>query len=282
MTARALDTGAIAASLILALAAGAAAQTAGECPPQEVTGFAEPSAIVEVAAREPGILAKVLVHEGQQVSTGDVLAELDKSLAQADVESARMRAAASGRVEVAEARLALANERLAEMNKLKRSGAARPLEMIAVRAEAAIAAAELQAARDDRLSFAADLARAEARLRLLEIRAPIDGLVDEIHREVSEFVGSNGDPRVVTLLQGDPLQIDFFAPAACLVETEPGTLVEVATAPPSEPLEATVIDLGREIDAATGMRRFRVEIANDGLSLLSGQRMVISLPQGGM
>lgn len=281
MTRRRCDRVLLASGLILSFTLLGTPARAQDCAPQQVTGFAEPSAIVEVAARESGILAAVMVTEGQRVSAGDILAELDKTLALADVETVRIRASASGRLAVAEARLALAQERLVEMTKLKRSGAARPLEMITVEAEAAIATAEFEVARDDQLSLAADLARAEARLKLLEIRSPVDGIVDELHREVSEFVGSNGDPRVATLLQNDPLHIDFFSPAECLVGTTVGTRVMIQMVPIEALLPATVIDLGREIDAPTGMRRFRVALANADLSMLSGQRAVISMPQTG-
>lgn len=259
------------------VASGANAQSPEACEDQVLRGFTEPTAIVEVASREPGLLAHMHVKPGERVEAGALLAELDKTVAEADADAARSRATASGRVEVAEARNALARERLAEMDKLRRSGAARRLELIAARAEAAITAAEVQAAEDERAGAAADLARAEARLTLFDIVAPISGVVREVHRRVGEFVGAAGDPRVVTLLDDQQLEIDFFAPYPCLIDVSPGMKADMRFGP-SGSRSGEIIELGVEIDAATGLRRIRVAIENTDAAILSGQRAELNVP----
>ena len=258
-------------------ASGGSALPSETCEDQVLYGFTEPTAIVEVASREPGLLAHMHVKPGVRVEAGALLAELDKTLAEADTASARSRAMATGRTEVAEARSALARERLSEMEKLRRSGAARRLELIAATAEAAITAAEVRVAEDERADSAADLARAEARLALLDIVAPISGIVREIHRRVGEFVGAGGDPRVVTILDDHQLEIDFFAPFLCLINTEPGMNVDLLF-DPSQVRSGEIIELGVEIDAATGLRRVRVAIDNTDAAILSGQRAELNLP----
>ncbi|MEM9043709.1 MAG: efflux RND transporter periplasmic adaptor subunit [Pseudomonadota bacterium] len=248
------------------------------CTPQKIQGFTEPAAIVDVASREPGLLAQMHVMAGERVQAGKILAELDKTLALTDVAAAKSRADATGRIQAAEARATLARNRLAEIQKLRRSGAARPLEVVAAEADAAITEAELKVAKDDRTGLIADLARAEARLTLLDIVAPIDGVVHEIHRETGEFVGASGDPRVLTLLDDGTLEIDFFAPFDCVRLYETGDRLDVVVGE-SAAQPSSILELASEVDAATGLRRIRVSIDNPNSTLLSGQRAALELPQ---
>lgn len=253
-----------------------------DCNIQEATGFTEPAAMVDVAAREPGIVADVKVDPGDRVRTGDVLAELDKTLTLAELNSARGRAEATGRLSVAEAKLDQASRRMAELAKLEKAKATRPLELLTARAELAIAEAELQAARDERHVAEIDALGVEAKLSLLDVRAPFDGVVNEVHRKASELVGAGGDARVVTLFKLDRLHADFFVPFGCIGEIGKGASLNVTLARLDRRIEARVRNLGLEIDAPTGMRRISLEIDNRDYELLGGERLVLELPVGGL
>ncbi len=266
---------------ILALNSPATAQTA-DCELTQTTGFTEPAATAEVAAREPGIVARILVEAGDRVKAGDVLAELDKTLTQAELESARARATARGRLDAAEAKFAHARRRNEEIAKLAKARAARPLELIAAEAELSIAEADLQSARDEQRIAELDARSVEARLQLLDVRAPFDGVVDEVHRETAELVGAGGEPRIVTLVKLDQLQADFFVPAGCIGNVARGQALPVVLERLGKPLEARVRNLGVEIDAPTGMRSITVEIENPDYTYLGGERLVLELPLGGL
>lgn len=251
------------------------------CTLEEAAGFTEPSTVAEVAAREPGIVAKVLVEDGDQVKSGQILAELDKRLAQAELDAARARAQSDGQMAVAQAKLDQAKRRMDEIAKLQTSRAVRPLELMTTQAELAIAEAEFQSAQDARRVATIDADVARAKLDLLEVRAPFDGVVKEVHRKVSELVGMGGDARVVTMFELDPLYVDFFVPVGCVGNaTSKGSRLSVHLARLDQTLQAVVRTLDPSIDAPTGMRRIKLEIANADYALLSGERLTLTLPIG--
>ncbi|WP_198174404.1 efflux RND transporter periplasmic adaptor subunit [Mesorhizobium xinjiangense] len=270
------------AAWIYLFLSGTASAQPSDCTLAQAAGFTEPAATVEIAAREPGIVAKVLVEVGDRVKAGEILAELDKTLALAELDSARARAAATGRLEAAEAKFDHASRRSEEIAKLEAARAARPLELIAAKAEMAVARAELRAAKDDLHIAELDAASVEARLSLLDVRAPFDGVVNEVHRDVSELVGASGEARIVTLYELDRLHADFFVPAGCIGDVGKGTILPVKLERQDKSLPARVRNLGVEIDAPTGMRRISIEIDNPDYIYLGGERLVLALPVGGL
>lgn len=262
-----------AAATVLASAAASA-----NCTIEQAMGFTEPAATVEVAAREPGIVAVMRVEAGQRVKAGEILAELDKTIAQSEVDSARIRAEAKGRIAIAGAKRDLAQRKMTEIDKLEKSRAIRPLELIEARAELQVAEAEAESALDEQRVGELALAGAEAHLALLDVRAPFDGVVSAIHRKQSELAGAGGDARLVTILKLESLHADFFVPVACFGDAEKGLAVSVLLPREGRRVEARIRDLGSEIDAPTGLRRLGIEIGNADYKLLSGDRIELALP----
>ncbi|QIE56046.1 efflux RND transporter periplasmic adaptor subunit [Pikeienuella piscinae] len=260
------------------LCALSSAGAADECAATSAIGFADPAKRVEVAAREPGIIARQHVDVGARVTKGDLLAELDKRLGAADVALARARAEAEGRIAAAEARRDQTRRRAEELKRLSRSGAARPFEVAEAGAQLTIAEAELQTVLDERRVARLELESAEVRLALLDVRAPFDGVVEDILRRESELAGAGGDARILTLVETDSLHVEIFAPAACLDDIAIGDVLTVAAVRSGADFSARVRELGGEIDAATGLRGVVLEIRNEKTGLLVGERISLALP----
>ena len=181
------------------------------------SGRVEPLARVAVMSRASGILDAILVEEGDQVTRGQVLAELDREqleaqLAQdtADLASAQARVAASrsrlaeARVRVDDPELAFARQRAQRYEELFASGdvsqnerddTALALEQVQFRItqmqanipvlEAAVAEAQANLAAAE-----AALDRSQTALREATIRCPIDGIVLVRDKEVGDGVSS--------------------------------------------------------------------------------------------
>lgn len=254
----------------MALGLGAPVAAAQACAGGAFEAFTEPSAVVELAAYEAGVLATLEVEPGDAVRRGDLIGRLDSSVAQAGLELAETKAAAGGRLALAKARLDLAQKRMEQIGRLRRSGAARPLELIEAEAELAIAEADVAAVRDEQRFAEADVARARAQLATREIRASIDGVVDIVHRDEGEFVNP-GDPRVVTLLSVDPLHATLYVDVACTRRLSPGGRLDVEIGDTA--VAATIRDIGRRIDAPTGLVGVALTIPNADGAWRAGQRV---------
>ena len=181
------------------------------------SGRVEPLTRVAVMSRASGILKELLVEEGDAVTEGQVLAELDREqleaqLAQdrADLASAEARvAAAHARVE--QAKVSLDDPELdfvqresarltqlfetGDVTERERDDAARDLarvefELAQVRASLPVLEAAVAGAAADRDAAAADLDRSETANREATIRCPIDGIVLVRDKEVGDGVSS--------------------------------------------------------------------------------------------
>ena len=185
-----------------------------------------------------GRVSRILVEEGQHVTAGTVLVELESGSeeaavlrAEAEVEVARASLtrsrrgvrpeeleAISAEAEAARARAELSSESLARLEAAATGGGATRDEVERARrtAEAerfteATASARLRGGRsgrreDVRVANAelraaeARLVEAQARLQLLRITAPIDGEVLEIHYRVGEYVSPTPGSEPVVVL----------------------------------------------------------------------------------
>ncbi|MHC5024686.1 MAG: efflux RND transporter periplasmic adaptor subunit [Planctomycetota bacterium] len=172
-----------------------------------------------VAAREPGLVLRREVEEGQRVQEGDVLAELDArrlelSLRQieADAEVAR----------------AILDERTAELEQSQRDlellqasyerGAANPRELRD--AEAALRVATARRDQSTRLLGVTNTRAELLELRIddMKIRAPFDGIVVSIDVEQGEWVGEG--ETVLELVSTGPLEVWLQVPQRFIVAVQ--------------------------------------------------------------
>lgn len=250
----------------------AAVARADACEP--AVAFTEPARRAEVAAKVTGILVEVAAQLGDRVRAGDLLARLDTTRLDASVAVARGRAAARGRLTVAEVQRAWGERRSSELQRLARSGAARPMEILDAETQAEIAAAQERIARDDIAVAELELAGLEVEHRAHDIRAPFSGVVEEVHRHAGESVGPGG-PDLLRLVELDPLHVDVFVPAACAAPLALGVTVGLRRMADGRSLTGTVLALPAKVDEATGLRKVRLSLPNPELAILAGERVEV-------
>ncbi|MET0556412.1 MAG: efflux RND transporter periplasmic adaptor subunit [Vicinamibacteria bacterium] len=229
-------TSRIAAALALVVGAGAACK--GTHNPNEITASGHVEATqVRVAAKTPGTLSALSVDEGDRVTAGQTLAEIDTvdvklalaaaraERAQADAEL-RLRTAGSRKEDIAEAKAQVARaaadvdgaeKDLARMEGLLAAGSGTPKSRDDARAHRDAAAASLSAAgersrrtdagsRPEEIDAArARLAAADARIAQLDqqvkdasIASPVAGVVTEKVAEQGELLARGSAVVVVT------------------------------------------------------------------------------------
>ncbi len=182
---------------------------------------------VQVPARQPGLLEKILVMEGQMVAPEQLLGEIDSSEAKLRLEAARREYEAAAEqakedVKVQEARATAAvaqAERDDSLAANRRSPGAVPEtqlrreELTAERARLQVKVAEME------FSVAGLTAKAQqAKMQVIEheiqtrrIVAPFAGLVVELYKQEGEWVQA-GDP-VLRLVQMDRLWVEGYVEA---------------------------------------------------------------------
>jgi len=189
----------------------------------------------QVPAQELGVLVALKVREGQQVSAGDLLGQIDDTHAQMQLAVAKYKlqvakeeaendihvrySTAAAAVAEAEYRLNTeANRKVPgtvpqiEIRRLLLTHRRTVLEIEQAQVNLRIAALEAKVSQ-------AELDAAEVNLQRRHIKAPLDGVVVELHRHEGEWV-QPGDP-VLHIVRVDRLRIEGFLNAA---DVAPGQL----------------------------------------------------------
>jgi RND family efflux transporter MFP subunit len=224
---------------------------AGRAEDPTVLGYTEPCRIITVSAGDVGVIAEMLVKEGDPVKKGQILARLDTTVLQAELEIAK-----------AEARLAATrNQRVLD---LAQSTRVTPEELEKAKTELAIKEAQVR--------------RIDAMIEVRTMRSPVEGVVTEIKRDPSESV-SAATPHVLTVVQIDRLNVNLFLPPARVENLKAGDKTELLLLDPERRTSATVEFVSPVIDAASGTVRVKFAIENPAGAIRSGGRCTLE-PEG--
>ncbi|WP_157016542.1 efflux RND transporter periplasmic adaptor subunit [Mesorhizobium xinjiangense] len=194
-----------------------------------ISGVTEANKRSSLAARSGGIIDTIPVSEGSLVKKGDLILALD----------AEERPAA---VAMAEALVAQRESEYDAAQKLLKSG-----NMAKLQGESARAA--LTAARSQLETAKAELARSE-------IRAPFDGIVDQVDVEEGSAIQQGAE--VATILSLDPVLAVGEVSEQDLSQLEPGASAEVRLVN-GQRVSGALRYLSR--DASPQTRTFRIEVA---------------------
>jgi HlyD family secretion protein len=187
--------------------------------------------LVELTAPAAESIVALPVSRGQRVSAGDVLVQLDKTYALAEI--------ARAEANVASARTAV----FVAEQELER---ARALRRTSVASQQQLERAEL--ARDEagaRLREAEAMAvAAQKRTRDLDLVSPVDGVVDQLPFDAGERVPL-GSVLAVVLADGNPW-VRVWVPETSYVRVLPGTPAQVRIDGVDGVLRGSVLDVARE------------------------------------
>ena len=245
-------------------------------PANNVDSFTEPYRTINVSSAEQGIIAKMLVKEGDTVHEGQLLATLDTDILEAAMEIAKAGKDSMGRIKSATAAVELKTDRFKKLQDLQAEGHAHVEEVTHARAELEIAEAELLAAREEQKIKELECARIGAQVGRRKIISPIDGIVTKIHKEVSEQVAAT-DPIVLTLVQCDRLKVVFPVAATEVDRFSVGQKVTVNFPGDSAVAKGSVESVSQVTDPESGTVRVRVIIDNAQKHYRSGMSCFLSI-----
>ncbi len=186
--------------------------TVKSAPREEITGALQPAKALQVGFEVGGRLARILVRKGASVGEGQIIAQLDPELADAQVQQAE------AAVKAAEAQSSMATDVAGRNAELQKSGSVSDLQNKNSASGATAAAAQLQAAR-------AQLAQARAARRRHDLKAPFAGVLIDAPDQVGATIGPGN--ALFTLEQLDPLVLKLTVSDTAREVLKVGTKVHV-------------------------------------------------------
>ena len=250
--------------------------SAAYCWAETYDTFLEPNQIVDISSPFRGRISSIDVRNGDQVTAGQLLAQLDTHVLEANLASAEVAASFRGRIDAARALATMRKNRYIMLQELEKSGNARPEEMKRADTDLAMAQAQLQSALDDnRLKkLEADIIRAQIDEK--KLRSPIDGIVVKIHKQQAELIGGNDQQGFMTIVQLDPLKAVFHLPQDVTAEMHPGEQINIAAS--NRSVTGKIDFISPVINAQSGTIEVSIIIPNSDHSLTSGSRCTLTAP----
>lgn len=262
-------------------------------------GLIEPAPYpVTVPALAEGVVAEVLVLEGDTVEAGQVVAKLVDADAKLRVDLAtaeliakrHMLGSALAKQEVAAAEVEEAKTELNRMTGLQAAGGATEGELAQIRAAVAVKQRELEAMYAEARAVEGELAPAEVMLReaqlmldRMTIVAPCAGVVMSraIEPGMRIAMGSGSNPEesgVIRLYDPKKLQVVVDVPLADAAMVDVGQQADVSTeALPGRVFTGTVARVVHEANTARNTVQFKIELAEPDRVLKPGMLMRVKI-----
>lgn len=225
-----------------------------------------PNRDAKVAALVPGRISKVLVVEGDHVTAGQPIAELDSTLLR---EQARQSEAA-----VNQAKATVDNAKLSAQREetLLGRGVSSRKEVEDARTQLAVAQATLQ-------QQEAAMATARAQVERSVVRAPFEGTVVKRFAGAGEQVDGTAAQPILEVAQIDTLELLGTVPASRLSEIRTNEAFTFETnSVPDTKFTARVVNVLPAVDPATNNGTVRIRVENAKHLLKLGQYLSVDLP----
>jgi RND family efflux transporter MFP subunit len=236
---------------------------AGSVLGQPVSGLIEPINDIEISAPIPGRVSAIHFKEGERVSAGAVVLELDARMELLEIERRRLIYEDRAELEAARARRELLSQDLEALRSLfERTGSVSREELSRKELEHTLAGLDVRRLEQAKLreNIEYQMAQEQRKLRLLE--APFDGVVASLYFDEGESVQANQP--LLRLVADERGQLVVNLPAERLGNDRVGTTarIRVLTQPPIIK-EAVVTFISPIIDASSGLREIKLEFDNN-------------------
>ncbi len=212
----------------------------------------------------PTHIREILVRGGAEVKAGDILIKGDDLEDLAVLKLQEAKAQYDWPVQRAGKTAELAKLEFEKTEKLRREGAANQLELDRARLSSEAADLDYKSAQVNQTQEVIQVERLQARVDKFHLKAPFDGVVDNVLVDLGHSVNEND--KVVRVVNVDPLWMDVPAPTddpstLALKEGDKAwVLLDMATG--ARISEGKVIEVSPTTDLASRSRRIRVELPN--------------------
>ena len=222
----------------------------------------------------PGIVKELKVKDGDTVKAGQVLIQLDDRMEQAALRSAKVQAESTAALEAAEADLAQKRVELKNQQQMLALKVAQPIEVERAEVDVKVGEARVKVAKEEILQKKADMEKAITQVEYMQIKSPIDGVVN---LEIGPGQRADQDRAVCTVIRNDPLWVRVNIKAKDALGLTVDDVLRVKYEDDKDWYDAKVIFLNPRVDAASGKREVRLEMPNKG-NKPSGLEVQVMLP----
>jgi RND family efflux transporter MFP subunit len=236
----------------------------------EVDGFTEPNRTVDVASSETGILTEMSVNVGDFVQVGAPLGRLNDEVFRILTQIADQKMKARGRLDAANAEVALRTDRVTKLQTLRGEGYGRSEEVDRAAADLKIAQAELKSILEDVAQYELEYQKAKSDWDRRTIKSPLSGYVAQRLKQVGEFV-SQADPIVATIVETDPILARFSLKPSVVSNMKVGQKITVSLSQMKQKVEGTIVEISPIMDAQSGTLRVKISLKNPENRIISGQ-----------
>lgn len=235
----------------------------------ELRGHLEPppGGDLPLASQVAGRIVEVLVHEGQRVKSGDVVASVD-DLASRDA------------VRQAEATLAQASAAQLNASATLERTQALVNRGIAARQELDDATAKAETEKQSVASSQAALDLARRTLGRVQVRVAFGGVVTRVWRGPGAIVDGTAATPIAQIAAASGAELVADATERDLVRIESGRPARVQLAPGTPPLNGVVRAVSSALDAATGLGVVRVSLTDSPQATLMGAQGRVTITTG--
>ncbi|CAM5427221.1 HlyD family secretion protein [Aquamicrobium terrae] len=247
------------------------------------TGTLQPLTQVDISSELSGIVRSVSAKENQEVSKGDVLAALDTSRLEVQIERAEASAkAAAANVETARVTLVENEQALARTAELARRGMTTQQALDTATAARDRGKAALDSAEASLAIANADLKTQQTDLAKSTIYAPIDGIVLTRSVDPGQTVASSLQAPVLFVIAADLKSMELKAAIdeADIGQVKPGQHARFTVdAFPERPFDAEIRDISYASVTTDGVVTYdaRLDVDNDELLLRPGMTATVSV-----
>lgn len=189
-----------------------------------VTGVLKPAVQVNVGAQVNGQLRKLYVRQGEKVQKGQLLAEIDPTLQESDLNNTRAQlASAKAQKLSAQATLLRYRQELNRQSMMLRDGSGVRSEYEQARAQYDAQVQQIDVSDAQIVQAEMAVKTAQANLSYTRIVAPIDGeVLGIVTREGQTIVSSQTAPTILVLADLDTMQVQTRISEADVQKIRPG------------------------------------------------------------
>jgi len=217
-----------------------------------------------------GTLARVDVERADKVQKGQVIAQLESAVEEAQIAAAKVRASTDAIIELKTAVYGAAASKVERQRKLNVIAVSSTQSLEEAQSAAAVAKAEVEQAELDKKLAGLEVQRLEATLERRILRAPAKGVITSVDLHSGEFADPTNP--VATMSEIDPLKVEVYLPASAypLVSLAARARVTPREPPGAATAEATVATKDQQIDASSDLFLVQLKMPNPDGNILAG------------